>query len=178
MLIGDPLTLLVLLSLPSFPVTPGPLLSCFLWLPVASSLTRLLAALLMACFVPMMVPLPVLAPVTERAGDLPVGGRLVLRPATLSRGLGAEVRLLELLVDRVRTFDPPETAVRELLLPLTCPSLLAVAKAPGGTWEEGADVEVVAGTPSLGTDLLDLLLPPKVAPLFSLNSSGLDPAKV
>lgn len=176
MLIGDPLTLLVPLSVLSFPVTPEPLLSCFLWLPVASSLTRLLAALLMACFVPMMVPLPVLAPVPNRAGDLPVGGRLVFRPATLSRGLGEVLKLLELLVDRVRTFEPPETAARELLLPFTCPSLLVVAKTPGETWEEEAEVE--AGTPSRGTDLLDLLLPSKVAPLFSLNSSGLDPAKV
>lgn len=145
---------------------------------MASSLTRLLAALLMACFVPMMVPLPILAPVPNRVGDLPGGGRLTLRPATLSRGLGEELKLLELLVDRVRTFDPPETTARGLLLPLTCPSLLVVAKTPGETWEGEADVEVEAGIPSLGTDLLDLPLPPEVAPLFSPNSSGLDPAKV
>lgn len=172
-LIGEPLTLLVPLSVPSF---LSPLLSCFLWLTVASSLTLLLATLLMACFVPMMVPLPILAPDPERAGSFPVGGRLVFRPATLSRGLEEELRLLELLVDRVRTFDPPDTAARELLLPLTCPStLIVVAKTSGESWERDADEEVDAGTPSLGTDLF---LPPKLAPLFSRNSSGLVPAKV
>lgn len=123
-----------------------------------------------------MVPLPILVPAPDRTGDFPVGGRLVFRPATLSRGLGEELRLLELLVDRDRTFDP---LARELLLPLTCPSaLIVVAKTPGESWEAYVDVEVDAGTPSLGTDLLDLLLPSKVAPLFSLNSSGLFPAKV
>lgn len=128
------LTQLIPLSVLSFPVTPDALLSCFLWLPVASWLTRLLATLLMACFVPMIVPLPILAPAPDRAGDLTVGGRLVVRPATLSRGLGEEFRLLELLVDKVRTFDPQEPAPRELLLLLTCPSaLIVVVKTPGET---------------------------------------------
>ena len=119
----------------------------------------------MACFVPMMVPLPDLTPVPGRAGDLPVVGMLVFRPAALSGGFREELRLLALLVDSVRTFDPPETAARELLLPFTCSSLDVVAKTPGETWEEEAGVEVEAGTPSFGTDLLDLLLLPKLAPL-------------
>lgn len=176
MLIGDPLTL-VPISWPSFPVGPEPLLRFFLWLPVASSLTRLLAALLMACLVPMMVPLPGLLLVTaiERAGDFPLGGRLALRAAAVSRDFEEELRALELLVDSVRAFDPLATRARELALLLTCPNLLV---GDGEDGEVGAGVEVEVGTPSLGIDLLDLPLLPKLAPLFSLDSPGLDPTEV
>lgn len=157
---------------------PAPPPNIFLWLPETNSLIRLLAALPMVCLVPIMVPFTVLPPVPERDGDLPLEGRLVLHPATFSGSLGEELGLFEVLADNVRSFSPPEAAPLDPLPLWTCHSLLVAAKTPAGTWDGKADVEVDAGSLSLGTDLLDLPFPPDVAPLFSLNSSGLDPAKV
>lgn len=79
--------------------------------------------------------------------------------------------LFELLVDSDRDFEPLETTVREQGFP-------AVAKTPGGERENGAGVDVEVGTPSLGTERFDLLLPLKLAPMLSLESLVLEPSEV
>ena len=93
----------------SFPLSesPAPLMCLPDMLPVASSLTRLLAAL-MACFVPMIVPLPGLVltvAVLVRGADVrPDGGRLALvfLVTGAAKDLVEELRPLELLTDSER----------------------------------------------------------------------------
>lgn len=108
----------------SFPLSesPEPLRCLPDRLPVASSLTRLLAAL-MACFVPMMVPLPGLlltAAVVRGADVRPDGGRLALvfLVTGVAKDLVEELRPLELLTESERA-----------LLPLTAPNALGFTEA-------------------------------------------------
>ena len=150
----------------------------------ASSLTRLLAAL-MACLVPMMVPLPGLlltaVVVVLVAEVLPDGGRLALAPLVTgcANDLVEELRPLELLADSERalfTFVTPN--VLGLALAFACPGLPIPPGLPHGDGGEVAmgvldELEI----PKRGIDLLDLLLLllPKLAPLFSLLRAGLEP---
>ena len=149
----------------------------------ASSLTRLLAAL-MACLVPIMVPLPGLlltAVVVVLVADvLPDGGRLALAPLVTgcANDLVEELRPLELLADSERalfTFVTPN--VLGLTLAFACPGLPIPPGLPHGDGGEVAmgvldELEI----PKRGIDLLDLLLLlPKLAPLFSLLRAGLEP---
>lgn len=109
----------------SFPLSesPEPLMCLPDVLPVASSLTRLLAAL-MACFVPIIVPLPGLlltAAVVVRGADVrPDGGRLALvfLVTGVAKDLVEELRPLELLAESERA-----------LLPLTDPNALGFTEA-------------------------------------------------
>lgn len=108
----------------SFPLSesPEPLMCLPDGLPVASSITRLLAAL-MACFVPMMVPLPVLlltAAVVRGADVRPDGGRLALVFLVMgvAKDLVEELRPLELLTESERA-----------LLPLAAPNALGFTEA-------------------------------------------------
>ena len=141
---------------------------CFLELPDASSLTRLLAART-ACFVPIMVPLPglPLAPRTERLGVFPVGGRLAFR-AEIDL---VELKALEPLVDKDFVLFPLPAMALGVILALICPNLLTPEEVVDGG-EMGKDVELV--TPSLGTVLFDLPLLPKLALLLSLSVPCLD----
>lgn len=100
----------------SFPLSesPEPLMCLPDMFPVASSLTRLLAAL-MACFVPIIVPLPglLLTAAGARGADVrPDGGRFafVVLVTGAAKDLVEELSPLELLVDSERA-----------LLPLTVP---------------------------------------------------------
>lgn len=108
----------------SFPLSesPDPLMCLPDMLPVASSLTRLLAAL-MACFVPIIVPLPGLlltAAVVRGADVRPDGGRLALvfLVTGVAKDLVEELRPLELLADSERA-----------LLQLTAPNALGFTEA-------------------------------------------------
>lgn len=169
------------LSLP-LSESPEPLMCLPDMLPVASSLTRLLAAL-MACFVPIIVPLPglLLTAAVARGPDVrPEGGRLALvfLVTGAAKDLVEELRPLELLADSERA-----------LLQLTAPNALGFTEAfawPGllRLPPLGDDGQVAIGEleelgmPNLGMDLLDLpLLLPRLAPLFSLLSAALDPDK-
>lgn len=93
------------LSLP-LSESPEPLTCLPDMLPVASSLTRLFAAL-MACFVPMIVPLPgllVTAAVVRGADVRPDGGRLALVFLVVggAKDFVEELRPLELFADNDR----------------------------------------------------------------------------
>lgn len=111
----------------SFPLSesPEPLMCLPDMFPVASSLTRLLAAL-MACLVPMMVPLPgllltaVVVVVVRGAEVRPEGGRLALvfLVTVEAKDLVEELRPLELLADSERA-----------LLPLAAPNVLGLTEA-------------------------------------------------
>lgn len=163
MLLGDPPASLELLP---FPVSLDLPASRFLWPPEASSLTRLIGALPTACTLP--------APFDRDGVLLQEGGR-VPRPATLLRGLGKELGLLEPPLDKLWTFNPVDLAARELLH-LTGSVLLVAEKTPGGTWEEKPHMELEAGTPSLGADWLDRLLVAEEGALHSVDIP--DPAEV
>lgn len=109
------------LSLP-LSESPEPFMCLPDMLPVASSLTRLLAAR-MACFVPMIVPLPGLlltAAVVRGADVRPEGGRLALvfLVTGVAKDLVEELRPFELLADSERA-----------LLPLTAPNALGFTEA-------------------------------------------------
>lgn len=108
----------------SFPLSesPEPLTCLPDMVPDASSLTRLFAALI-ACFVPMIVPLPglpVMVAVVRGAGVRPDGGRLALvfLVAGAANDLVEELRPFELLADSERA-----------LLPLTGPIVLGFTEA-------------------------------------------------
>lgn len=108
----------------SFPLSesPEPLTCLPDRFPVASSLTRLLAAF-RACFVPMMVPRPGLLPTAAvvRVADVrPDGGRLALvfLVTGVAKDLVEELRPLELLTESERA-----------LLPLTAPNALGLTAA-------------------------------------------------
>lgn len=134
-----------------------------------------------------MVPLPglppllpllllLLAPATERVGVFPDGGRLALRAAEVARDLVEELRAFEALADSTFALVPLGLMVRELMPDLMWPSLLPLVVEDGGEITVGVEDEV--GMPRRGTILLDLLVPPKLAPLFSLDRVGLDPTDV
>lgn len=168
----------------SFPLSesPEPLTCLPDMLPVASSLTRLFAAR-MACFVPIIVPLPglLVTAAADRGADVrPDGGRLALvfLVTGAAKDFVEELRPLELLADSERA-----------LLPLAAPKALGFTEA--FTWpglltfpplgEEGqvaiGELDEL-GIPNFGMDLLDLLLLlPRLAPLFSLLSAALEPDK-
>lgn len=149
-------------------------------LPVASSLTRLLAARI-ACLVPMIVPRPGLlltAALARGAEVLPVGGRLALGflVAGAARDLVEELRPLELLADNERALLPlTAPSALGLTLLLTCPGL---PRAPVVLHGEGGEVAMAEllemGKPNLGIGLLGMLLP-RLAPLFSRLRVGLEP---
>lgn len=107
----------------SFPLSesPEPLMCLPDMLPVASSLTRLFAAL-MACFVPIIVRggLLLTAAVVRGAGVRPDGGRLALvfLVTGAAKDLVEELRPLELLADSDRA-----------LLALTAPNALGFTEA-------------------------------------------------
>lgn len=148
---------------------------CFLGLLDASSLTRLFAAR-MACFVPMRVPLPAfaLAPITERVDVFPLGGRLAVRTLEVENDFVA-LKGLEPLLDKDFVLFPLPTMALGLILALICPNLLTPrVLADGG--DRGAEVELV--TPSLGTILFDLPLPPRLTLLLSRIIPCLDPIDV
>lgn len=101
----------------SFPLSesPEPLMCLPVGVPVASSLTRLLAAL-MACFVPIIVPLPGLLPAAAvvRVADVrPDGGRLALvfLVTGVDRDLLEELRPFELFADSERALLPPTVPI-------------------------------------------------------------------
>lgn len=109
----------------SFPLSesPEPLMCLPDMLPVASSLTRLFAAL-MACFVPIIVPRPGLlltAVVVRGAAVRPDGGRLALLVFLVTgeaKDLVEELKPFELFADSERA-----------LLPLTVPNVLGFTDA-------------------------------------------------
>lgn len=105
------------LSLP-LSESPEPLVCLPDMLPADSSLTLLLAAL-MACLVPMMVPLPgLLLTAAEGRGAAvrPDGGRLAL--VFFTTGAAKD------LVEELNPFELLAESERALLLPLTCPRVL------------------------------------------------------
>lgn len=168
----------------SFPLSesPVPLMCLPDMLPVASSLTRLLAALI-ACFVPIIVPLPglLLTAAGVRGADVrPDGGRLALvfLVTGVAKDLVEELRPLELLADSDRALLPL-TVPNALVFTdaLTCPGLLRVP--PLGDDGQVAIGELdELGIPNLGMGLPDFpLLLPRLAPLFSLLSAVLEPDK-
>lgn len=151
-------------------------------LPVASSLTRLFAAL-MACFVPMIVPLPgllVTAAVVRGADVRPEGGRLALVFLVdgAAKDFVEELKPLELLADSERALEPL-TAPNDLGFTeaFTCPGLLTFPPL-GEDGQEAIGALDELGIPNREMDLLDLLLLlPRLAPLFSLLSAALEPDK-
>lgn len=151
-------------------------LRCFLELPTANSLTRLLAARI-ACFVPIIVPFPclVLELVTERVGGFPVGGRLVFRAAETARNLVEELRDFEQVLNKVFPLLPFPTMDLGVILAFICPSL-QIPLVDGGEVAVGVDIE--QGVPGFGTILADLPVLLILTLLFSLDVIGLEPTEV
>lgn len=127
----------------------------------------------MACFVPMTVPLPalLLALITERVDDFPLGGRLTVRTLETENDFVA-LKGLEPLLDKDFVLFPLPTMALGLTLALICPNLLNPEVLVDGG-DRGAEVELV--TPSLGTILLLLPLPARLTLLLSLIIPCLDP---